>query len=430
MSDGPYNERAGAAPTATGPDDTKAASLAPSDSANVELPPDEKPLDDGLVIDGAELLDRCLAFVKRFVVLPSDEISAAVILWAAHTHLMSAWETTPRLAFLSAEPGSGKSLAMRLTALLCPLALEASSATTSSLIRALEDPAGRPTYFIDEIDTKYGPKAKGDEQFRNLINQGHGVDGFTMRNGPTKDDWSPVRINTFAAIAMAGIGNILPATILTRSIVVKMRKRLAGEKTEPYRRRIHKAFGEALCSELAAWAEQVREKAAVHWPTIPDCIADRDEDVWGPLITVADLAGGQWPALAREAAIETVQSAKSNIKPSLGVQLLGDIQRCFGCKDLLSTVELLDELLSDEEAPWGDLEYHKKLDARRLAKMLDEYNIKPGPIRLNGSNGPQLRGYKRDDFQDAWARHLSASVSCVTDVTSVTDDESSPEPES
>ncbi|MCB4863246.1 hypothetical protein K7W03_27110 [Sphingobium sp. PNB] len=160
MSDAPDNERAGAAGTATGPEDAKAVSPATIDTSDVQLPLDETPPVDGAIGSGADLLDRVSAFMQRFIVLPSADAGIAVALWAAHTHLMSAWDTTPRLAFLSAEPGSGKSLAMRLTASMCPLALEASSATTASLIRALDDPEGRPTYFIDEIDTKYGPNAK------------------------------------------------------------------------------------------------------------------------------------------------------------------------------------------------------------------------------------------------------------------------------
>lgn len=333
---------------------------------------------------------------------------------------MEAWETTPRLAFLSAEPGSGKSLAMRLVALLCHLALEASSATTASLIRALDDPDGRPTFFIDEIDTKYGKQGKGDEELRGLINAGHQIDGYILRNDKDGDEWYPVRKNVFSAMAMAGIGNILPDTVKTRSIVVKMRKRLPDEKVASYRRRDHQNLGYALRDELAAWADQIREKAALCRPTLPDEIADRDADVWEPLIVVADLAGGSWPDRARQAAIEAVRSGKVNSKPSLGVRLLTDIWSYMGDKTGLPTTELLNKLLADEEAPWGDLGYHKKLDARILAEMLDEYGIRPRQYRFNEQDRKMLRGYVREDFADAWARHLPTSV---TGVTSVTEDE-------
>jgi hypothetical protein len=302
---------------------------------------------------------------------------------------------------------------------MCPLSLETSSATTASLIRALDDPQGVPTYFIDEIDTKYGPKAKGDEDLRCLINAGHGRNGHILRNEQVDNQWHPVRKSAFAAVAMAGIGKILPETIFTRSVVVTMRKPLPDEKVEKYRRRAHERLGEALRGELAAWADQVRDAAADHWPDMPDTIADRDEDVWGPLIAVADLAGGAWPELARNAATAMVAVSKANKKPSFEIRLLADIQRAFGGRDLLSSRELLDVLLADEEAPWRSFG-RRGLDPRALAEMLDEHDIQPGPIRPHGSSGSMLRGYRRVDFEDAWKRHLCLPAPDVTSVTSVT----------
>ncbi|WP_439625994.1 DUF3631 domain-containing protein [Shinella sp.] len=414
------NRGAGAASTATGPDDAKAASPAFSPSTNEETAPDEQ-LPGAVSIDGADLLNRVRDFASRFICFPSEAAGIAQVLWAAHTHLMDAWETTPRLAFLSAEPGSGKSLALRITALLSPLALEAANASTASLIRALDDPAGRPAFFIDEFDTKFGPKAKGDEELRCMLNAGHSADGFFLRNEKEKDSWHPVRRSAYAAVALAGIGNILPDTILTRSIVVKMRKRLPGQQVESYRRRDHKHLGEALRDELAAWADQVRDAAAKHRPILPDDISDRDADVWEPLFTVADFADGEWPALARQAAMETMQSGKANNKPSLGVQLLADIRACFGDKDRLPTADLLDKLLADEEAPWGDLK-GKKLSPRILAEMLREYDIRPSSTRI--ADGKTPKGYMRGSFHDAWRRYLPPLETGATSATDATNQES------
>jgi len=406
MSASDTNEKAGAAATALGLNVAKADSPATSDNSNDQQSPDQSLSNDEHVINGSDLLERALMFVQRFVILPDSHAGTALVLWAAHTHLMSAWDTTPRLAFLSAEPGSGKSLAMRLTALMCPLALEVSSATTASLVRALDDPLGQPTYFIDELDTKYGPKGSGDEDLRNFINAGHGINGYILRNELVNDQWYPVRKSVFAAMAMAGIGNILHETIWTRSIVVKMGKPLPDQKAENYRRRVHSKLGEALRGEFAAWADQVREAAAGCWPTMPVSIADRDEDVWGPLIVVAELAGGPWPDLALQAAMSAVKSAKANRKPSLGVELLTGIRDVFdnSNRDQISSRELVDALLADKHAPWGSIG-RRGLEPRTLAEMLGVFDIHPTPVRPNGSTGTQVRGYRRDDFRDAWARY-------------------------
>ncbi len=51
--------------------------------------------------DGAALLNGVHAFLGRFVAYPSEHTHIAHVLWIVHTHLMDAWESTPRIAFLS-----------------------------------------------------------------------------------------------------------------------------------------------------------------------------------------------------------------------------------------------------------------------------------------------------------------------------------------
>ena len=62
----------------------------------------------GYVEDGAQVLAAVEAFLRRFVAYPSDHAAVAVTLWPAHTHVVDRFESSPRLACLSPEPGSGK----------------------------------------------------------------------------------------------------------------------------------------------------------------------------------------------------------------------------------------------------------------------------------------------------------------------------------
>jgi hypothetical protein len=114
-------------------------------------------------IDGAELLDEVLAFLRRFVAHPSIEELVAHTLWIAHTHAMDVWDSTPRLAFLSPEPGSGKTRALETSELLVPNPVEAINVTPAYLFRKVAPPDGRPTILFDEADTVFGPKA-GDHE--------------------------------------------------------------------------------------------------------------------------------------------------------------------------------------------------------------------------------------------------------------------------
>ena len=64
---------------------------------------------------GAALLNDVRAFLSRFIAYPSEHAKVAHVLWIAHAHLMDAWESTPRISFLSPEPASGKTRSMEVT---------------------------------------------------------------------------------------------------------------------------------------------------------------------------------------------------------------------------------------------------------------------------------------------------------------------------
>src|SRR5262249_53632246 len=127
---------------------------------------DEKP-------NPQELFQKLERFLTRFVCYPSDEARAAHVLWIAHTHLMDAWESTPRLAALSPEPASGKTRLLEITELLVPNPVEAINVTPAYLFRKVGSEDGPPTIPFDEIDTVFGPKAKENEEIRGLLNAGH-----------------------------------------------------------------------------------------------------------------------------------------------------------------------------------------------------------------------------------------------------------------
>ena len=64
-------------------------------------------------------------------------------------------------------------------------------------------------------------------------------------------------------------------------------------------------------------------------PTMPDSITDRDAECWEPLFAVADAAGGDWPRIARIAAVGLIAGAAHAIL-SDGVELLQHIREAFG----------------------------------------------------------------------------------------------------
>jgi hypothetical protein len=335
---------------------------------------------------------------------------------------MDAWESTPRLAFLSPEPGSGKTRALEVTENLVPRPVEAVNVTPAYLFRKVADDAGRPTILFDEIDTVFGPKAKDNEEIRGLLNAGHRQGAVAGRCVVRGKSIETEEIPAYCAVALAGLDD-LPDTIRTRSILIRMRRRAPGEQVEPYRRRIHAPQGYELRDQLSEWALGEEPELTRARPEMPPGIVDRDADVWEPLLAIADAVGGEWPKLARVAAVTLVTAAKA-ATPSLGIRLLSDLRDIFGNTDSMTTRAILDALHAIEDAPWGDLR-GKPLDARGLARRLGKYGSPDAPIgpKVYRDGASTVRGYLAVELADAWERYLPPLVDqdAVTSETSETE---------
>jgi hypothetical protein len=393
--------------------------MAIEDAEIIRLEP-TRPTKAKLVSKGAAVLDAVYAFIGRFVVFPDDHARVAVALWAAHAHAPDASETTARLAFLSPEPESGKTRALETLELLVPNPVQSVNVSPAYLFRKIADEEmGPPTILFDEIDTIFGPKARDNEDLRGLLNAGYrrgAMVGRCVMVGKTvKTEESPC----FCPVALAGIGD-LPHTILSRAIVIPMRRRAPGEKVEPFRRRVLEDEGHQLRDRLVAWIAAVKPTLADAWPTLPDGVEDRSADIWEPLLAIADAAGGSWPQRARVSAVSFVTHFRRTPQ-SPGIRLLADLRTVFGGRDQMSTVDILAALNGLEEAPWANLK-GKALDARGLSNRLGKYGVKPKTVRLDATT--TAKGYAREDLHDVWARYLSASPeNSVTAVTADTTDD-------
>lgn len=344
--------------------------------------------------DGVELLNAAHAVLTDYVVLPTPEAADAMVLWVAVTHALPAFDCAPRLAIASPTKRCGKSRLLDVLIGISHNPLVAISATTPAIYRSLggEHP---PALFIDEADTIWGSArgSDGNEDLRALLNAGFQRGKPVLRCvGP---DSRPTEFPTFAAAALAGIGQ-LPDTITDRAINVTMRRRTPYEAVLPFRTRRDGPRLTQLREQLQLWTASEMNTLAQHTPDMP--LEDREADTWEPLIVIADIAGGHWPQRARTAALlltETMRQADGEHTGS--IRLLRDIRDIFSARtgDFLPTGELLGALKSITDAPWMD----SGLTATKLAGMLAEFGIRPG------STGTQ-RGYRRHAFTDTFHRYL------------------------
>ena len=345
-------------------------------------------------------LARTEAFIRRYVVL-SDEQAAAVALWVAHTHAFEAAAATPYLAISSAEMESGKTRLIEALELLVANPWFTSHTTAAALTRKID--LSTPTLLLDESDAAFGGDKAYAETLRGVLNAGHRRGGAVTVCAGQGAQFTVKDLGAFCPKAIAGIGS-LPDTVASRSIPIRLKKRKPAEQIERFHARKAAPSGDELHDALAAALEPLLDQLRDAEPPLPDELSDRAQDVWEPLLAIADLAGGPWPDRARTAAVRLSGRLEPD-EATLGVRLLGDVREAFGGEDRLKSAALLTALHAVEEAPWG--EYHgKPLSAQKLAKLLRPFEIKPTTIWLEGK---AAKGYKREDFGDAWARYLPAS---------------------
>ena len=177
-------------------------------------------------VDGANMLDECCAALRKYLTLP-DGAAEALSLWAVFTHVIDAFQIAPRLALTSPEKRCGKTTTLSILSRLVHRPLPASSITAPAMFRTIE--SAQPTLLVDEADTFLhdNPELKG------ILNSGHyRTAAFVVRT--VGEDHEPRRFSTWAAVAIAKIGN-LPDTLQDRSIVIPMRRRVKTERVEPLR---------------------------------------------------------------------------------------------------------------------------------------------------------------------------------------------------
>ena len=114
-------------------------------------------------------------------------------------------KSTPRIAFLSPEPASGKTRSMEVSELLVPDPVAAVNVTPAYLFRKCGSEDGPPTILFDEIDTVFGAKARENEELRALLNSGHRRGATAGRCVVRGKNIETEEISSYAAVALAGL---------------------------------------------------------------------------------------------------------------------------------------------------------------------------------------------------------------------------------
>jgi hypothetical protein len=369
-------------------DERRDASGTKGQGKAIDLPPIE-PWPEP--VDGAELLTETVAAIVRYMVMP-DGAAEIVSLWAAHTHCFECFAVTPRLAVTSPEKQCGKTTLLDILACLVARPLSTANTSTAAVFRVIE--VTRPTLLVDEADTFL----KENDELRGVLNAGHRKGGAVIRT--VGEDHEPRQFSVWAPVVIAMIGR-LPDTLHDRSTDCRLRRRKPSERVQSFRsdRADHLLV---LGRKMARWVADNTATLSASDPNMGS-LQNRVADNWRPLFALADLAGGEWPARARELAL-AADTARA--EQSTGVLLLADCKAAFDEKgvDRISSEELVAYLVSLESRPWPEFKRGKALSQALLARLLGKFEILSVTIRLPDNRTP--RGYYLSAFKDAFAAYL------------------------
>jgi len=372
-------------------------------------------------------LDRIDHFIRRFLILPNESDYTIVSLWIAHTYFTHKIKTTPRLAIISPEYGCGKSRVLEVLESLTFKGEKLDHHTRSYLMRTVdlirEEFSRSPTLLIDEIDSVFRKNSEEGEATRAFANTGYRATGFYgITEGDSKK--TPTKFKTFAPMALAGKGEVLPESVMTRAVIIRLQRRMGNEYIEDFLTDLVAFEAEELREELLGWSDYCAQDISTLNPDLP--VRDRDREVWLPLFIVAHLADEAWIKRA-EIALANIQEAKSDNTLPRERQLLSDIWKIFQGqeREKIKSAAIILGLIEMHDSEWDTYNFGKPINERALAKKLRAYGIKPAQIRFE--NGQGAKGYYRSEVESAVKRYLEPSMPAISETTETPETEPMPE---
>lgn len=354
-------------------------------------------------IDGDLLLDQVREWFGRFVGVMRDDDLELLTLWAAHTWIAEVTYTTPRLLLTSPVHGSGKTTTLEHLERLSKAPVQMSTVSSPALLTRMLGERMR-TVLIDEVDRSLNPKNEGVGEIMAVLNSGYKVGATRPTLVPHKEQgWISKELPTYSPVAMAGNGPSLPDDTLSRCIPIYL---APSDDVEESDWEAIDQDARALGLRLQSWAETVLDVARES-PALPEVVKGRGKERWRPLKRVAVAAGGRWPSVVDQLAIDDIQRIEIEKEDGLmqerpHIVLLRHLAEIWPTGQSFAESKVLLDLLSfNYPDVWGSgSTFEKPLTHQRMGRMLSK-NFGLQTDRPN-TQGP--RGYSRSKLIPLWSR--------------------------
>src|SRR5262249_52245175 len=239
----------------------------------------QTPADDP--VDAAQLFADIEARILRHVAMPKD-LALVVALWIGQSWVHQHGTYSPILGVTSSDPNCGKSTLMGVISFLGRRALLTVSPSGAVLYRSIEK--WGPSFVIDEADNLFVE----NHDLWQVINSGWTRGQGVMRCDP--DTHEPRLFPTFCPKAIALKGKKMPEQMLSRTIFIRLKRRLPHEKIHHFRHLDDEDF-QRMRSQLARWAADNGKALGLAQPVAPEGFINRPASNWELMLAIADSLG-------------------------------------------------------------------------------------------------------------------------------------------
>jgi hypothetical protein len=350
-----------------------------------------------------KLFTEIKAHIMRYVVFSQPEHADVITLWVMHTWVIESFDFTPYIYLHSPVMRCGKTQVHRIVEPLVKNSLRTCNISESALFREIAD--SHPTLLWDEVDSIFGSRKASEvnENKRALLNAGFERGIRAIRMERSGGGFEQISYDPFCAKILAGIGR-LPDTIVDRSIPILIHRKLKTQPCQKYRRQ-DRANAKPLHDALETWSEdaELLKTLRESQPQMPASLTDREEDIWEPLLAIADAAGGDVPELARQAARAL---CNNDDELGYGAAQLAAIRKVVGERSRITSADLIGGLWEGDALPSrlmeDDQPNHKKI-GHWLSKFIKSYGGKPARKLRFGEQ--TFKGYEGTELKQVFDRY-------------------------
>jgi len=356
-------------------------------SADIDTKPIE-PWDQP--VDTHALLIELMAQLRRYVVV-QDDVAIAITLWILCSWVHEVAVHSPLLIATSAEPDSGKSTLLGVLGFLVPRPYSVVELTGANIYHIVD--LKNPTLLIDEADQLFRRKPALAE----VVNV-----GWTRGSAriPRMMHGVMHEFDVFCPKVIGMLGLNLPGTTASRAIVCRLWPKLPSEQVADFRHVDDDNFT-ALRRKALRWAADSAAALRDAEPVMPSGFSNRVVANSRLLLAIADLAGGVWPKRARAAAVTL--SHKPH-QPSERLRLLAALRPLLATREQITSADLIAQLTADPDEEWAEFRGHGPITQRQVAGLLAGFEIFPDVLHPTKRASLSRCGYRRSQFDDAFAR--------------------------